>query len=92
MPYSVEWAEPELVVTVGQVSVYKTYRNDEIHQGENEYHFVIDPLENEGDGVTRFDIRDLVAWRERSGESYDDKVAVLVRAIENGELTIAEAD
>lgn len=58
MPYKTEWVDPELLLTHNGVSVYRTYRDDDIEDGKSDYWFTTDKLDNEGDD-TRFDIRDL---------------------------------
>ena len=56
MPYKTIWVEPEVFLEHSGVTVYHTYKDDDIEQGASWYWFRLDQEENdEGE----FDIRDL---------------------------------
>ena len=55
MPTKTTWTDPEVFLHYGNVTVYHTYRDDDVDQGVNWYHFTLIEFE---DGH-EFDIRDL---------------------------------
>ena len=56
MPYKPIWVEPEVFLEHNGVTVYHTYRDDDIDQGANWYWFRLDQEEND---EGKFYIRDL---------------------------------
>lgn len=63
MPYTSEWVAPEKLLKHKGVTVYHTYKDDEIDQSQRWYHFVTDESDGE-DGDSAFDVRDLSTWTE----------------------------
>lgn len=59
MPTISTYVAPEIVLTHNGVTIYHTYKNDEIEQGPSDYWFTLDPDDTEIDGETRFDVREL---------------------------------
>lgn len=55
MPYKIIWVEPEVFLEHNGVTVYHTYRDDDIDQGTDRYWFRLDQEENDG----KFDILDV---------------------------------
>lgn len=55
MPYKTIWVKPEVFLEHNSVTVYHTYRDDDIDQGTDRYWFRLDQEENDG----KFDIRDV---------------------------------
>lgn len=55
MPVSIEWIEPEVFLTHGDVTIYHTYKNDDVTQGENTYWFTADNTSDDNP----FDVREL---------------------------------
>ena len=56
MPYKTVWVEPEVFLEHNGVTVYHTYRDDDIEQGANWFWFRLD---QEEDDEGKFDIRDV---------------------------------
>lgn len=62
MPYSTEWVEPEELLTHKGVTVWHTYKDEDVEQGPSGYWFTLEPTEGyEGDELWVFDFRDLHA-------------------------------
>ena len=61
MPYATEWVEPEELLTHKGITVWNTYKDDEVEQGINGYWFTLDAVEGlvDGDELWVFDYRDL---------------------------------
>ena len=57
MPYKTVWVEPEVFLEHNGVTVYHTYKDDDIDQGANWYWFTLQELGSECEGA--FDIRDV---------------------------------
>jgi hypothetical protein len=94
MPYQTEWVDPEVVVTVGAVNVYNTYRDDDVGQGSREYFFTVchicgendrcEEHEKQTDRNAVFDIRDLPEFPHKA-HSFD-AATVLLAAIASGSI------
>ncbi len=76
MPIRSTWVDPEIMLHHNGVTIYCTYEGDDFNQGRLNYHFVLDPLEQEG-GETVFDVRELPAPTE--GPSLNDEPAYISR-------------
>jgi len=57
MPYLTTFVPAGLFLAYRGVSVYHTYRNDEVEQGERTFRFVLNPEHGESEA---FDVRDLL--------------------------------
>ena len=57
MPYKTIWVEPEVFFEHNGVTVYHTYRDDDIDQGANWFWFTL--REDGGEDKGAFDIRDV---------------------------------
>jgi len=68
MPHSSEWRDAEVFLVHKGVTVYHTYKDDDIHQGPQTYWFTLGPLCGEAscdcDGPCKnvFDVRSLATW------------------------------
>lgn len=76
MPYA--WVEPELFISHNGVSVYHTYKDENMDAGRLEYHYTTDIGEQSS---YEFDIRDLPSYRPKTKHS-----KIIKRAIEMGEI------
>ena len=95
MPYETVWVDPDVALThvgpKGEVTIYHTYMDDETEQGQRTYIFTTKKEGSECDDDA-FDIRDLQAWDDVYGgvvkyaPSIPSDIAVLMRAIETGEI------
>ena len=64
MPYISTWVPPKKLLMHKGVSVYCTYKNDDIENNEpRDDWFITDPSEGE-DGTTGFDVTQLPTWSE----------------------------
>jgi len=80
MPYTIpEWVEPEVAVTHKGVTVYHTYKADEVGNKLG-YWFTTSPETREE--RDDFDVRDITGWNKKS-----NAIAMLKTAIDNGWLT-----
>lgn len=59
MPYELTWVEPEVVLTHNGVTIYHTYKNDEVDQGQMQFWFTTDGFSDVDE--FKFDVRDLPA-------------------------------
>ena len=86
MPYLITFVPASLVLAYRGVSVYHTYRNDEVDQGERTFRFVLDPEHGESEA---FDVRDLLvpsAQLLRNDGNMQYILTVLQDAIRSGLL------
>ncbi|MBI4397282.1 MAG: hypothetical protein HY548_09315 [Elusimicrobia bacterium] len=95
VPYTSEWTEPEKFLEYKGVSVYCTYRGDDMNLGRRIYWFTVDPLcgeetcgcEDGDDCWKTFDVRDIAL---RIGGKVQDEASmkdVIMRAIDRGLIT-----
>lgn len=85
MPYNSEWVEPEEVLTHGDVTIWSTYKNDDVNQGSLSYWYTTDSREgDESSSPAVFDIRDLSTY---AGDSDGHHESSMRQAIDAGELT-----
>lgn len=94
MPYRTEWQEPEVFLEHNGVTVYHTYKDDDIEQGPRTYWFVTGKHEGEDEA---FDVRDLeTPSRDRlygHTESLSEAIrAILREAIDAGLIQATEED
>lgn len=91
MPYSNEWVEPEVMLAYRGVTVWYTYRDDDIDQGIFEHWFTLDPQEGceTGDDLWVFDVRDLPRPDDEEERSQSDGSPedIICQAIDAGQLT-----
>lgn len=70
MPYTTEWVNPEDFLEHRGVTVYRTYKYDDVQQGPRTYIFTLSPhcgedsCECEGRCMNVFDVRELLTWNE----------------------------
>jgi hypothetical protein len=93
MPYSTQWVEPELLLDHQGVKVYRVYKNDELEQGAQEYHFTLDPEDEDAyESTETFDVRDLSTWKAAStwtkGDLARSREMAIKQAIETEELRL----
>lgn len=91
MPYKTIWVEPEVFLEHNGVTVYHTYKDDDIEEGARCYWFTLQELGGEYEGA--FDVRDLDTDKllanhptHNSGPGGDARRAVLRNAIDKGLL------
>lgn len=83
MPYKTVFEPAELFLSHNGVDVYHCYKDDEIEQGQREFHYVLCNNLNEAES---FDIRELKAWNNPITHSYTVFREILIAAIDSGEL------
>ena len=84
MPYKTIWVEPEVFLEHNGVTVYHTYRDDDIDQGANWFLFTL--REDGGEDKDAFDIRDVDPLNLYKSGLDETRRAVLRHAIDNGLL------
>ena len=86
MPYRTEWVDPEVFLTYGDVTVYHTYKHDDVEQGRMTYWYTTDEdgsIEGYLEGT--FDVRNLAGWTPEI-----DHGVIIIAAIDRGDLPIKE--
>ena len=83
MAYKTVFEPAELFLSHKGVDIYHCYKDDEIEQGQREYHFVLCDSLNEDES---FDIRELNAWHNPLSHTYTVFREILIAAIDSGEL------
>ena len=85
MPINSEWVEPEELLTHKDVTVWLTYKDDDVNQGARSCWYTMDVLEGEdSDSPAVFDIRDLSTY---AGDTDGHHESSIRQAIDAGELT-----
>jgi len=99
MPIDTSWVDPELFLEHNDVTVYHTYKNDDINSGRRVYSYTLSELCSEDacsddrcDGVCVrvFDVRELSQFGDHLdiGDADQRHAAVIRAAIEAGALTV----
>jgi hypothetical protein len=83
MPMNSEWVMPEVFLVHKEVTVYHTYKEDDVSQGVNMFWYTLDPYSDEG----HFDARDLP-----DGTFHEECRVIVVSAIDAGLLVAPEVD
>ena len=85
MPYKQTEVPAELLLKHNGVSIFHTYKHDDIENVRRTYWYVTDAFDGESDS---FDVRELPACAERS---WDDRMetirAIIIEAIDDGIIT-----
>ncbi len=84
MPYSSEHVDPDVAVEHKGVTIYNTYRDDDVAMGAHDYWYSTSSSEGECSGYA-FDVRCLPGYRE--GRKHED---VIMAAIDAGLLLSEE--
>ena len=67
MPYKFVTVQAEKLIQYKGIKIYRTYKNDDIEQGESSFYFVTNPYDG---GEDAFDIRKLEGWIDIGGFSH----------------------
>lgn len=92
MPYITEWVDPEIAVEHNGVTIWRTYKNDDVEQGARSFWYTCEENGSE-DGELVFDVRDLPDYTPYRSNAYSsaeeqDWHRVIMRdAIAKGHLT-----
>ena len=87
MPYKSVWVNPEKLLTRKGITVYHSYKYDEVDHGRRTYEFVLEVLDGEEDGS--FDVRDLSTAKYNPAVANGKLSAIkkaIRAAIDKGEL------
>ncbi len=87
MPYKTVWVKPEKLLTHKGVTVYHTYKHNEVGQGPRTYWFATDPQDDPDDGPSVFDVRDLPQWMKSFDPEPESRIKETIRlAIQEGNV------
>lgn len=72
MPFSSRWVSPKVFLIHKSTTVFCTYKDDDVEQGPNKYHFSLDELCGmeeachceQGICLNVFDVRELPCWAQ----------------------------
>ena len=95
MPYQEIYVPAAVAVEHGGVTVYHTYKDNDVDQGSRSYWFALKEDADETDADDTFDVRALPNWRpqDKDREGCEEYVfAILREAIDLGHIKALEVD
>lgn len=77
MPYKTRWIDPAIALEYKGITVYHTYKDDDIDNYIHPFHYTTNPKYSEDSGK-KFDIRKLWAWKKYGTEKHTKAEAIKI--------------